>query len=76
MDDMSLKPFMLLIYVPIFLFLEFLQNDMNGTYLKLEGFWLGNNTRSRIFRWTVYSLMITIIYIVGLKAEQFVYANF
>ena len=76
MDDLSLKPFMLLIYVPLFLFVEFLQNDMNKTYLKLEKFWLGNSNRSRIFRWTTYSLIITIIYIVGLKAEQFVYANF
>jgi hypothetical protein len=75
-DDMSTKPFMLLIYIPVFLFLEFLQNDMNKTYLKLERFWLGNNNRSRIFRWTTYSVIITIIYIVGLKAEQFVYANF
>lgn len=76
MDDMSTKPFMLLIYIPLFLFLEYLQNDRKKTYMKLEKFWLGSSTRSRIFRWTTYSVIITIIYIVGLKAEQFVYANF
>jgi hypothetical protein len=67
---------MLVIYIPVFLFLEFMQNDMNKTYLRLEKFWLGSSTPSRIFRWTTYSVIITIIYIVGLKAEQFVYANF
>ena len=75
-DDISTKPFMLVIYIPVFLFLEFMQNDMNKTYLRLEKFWLGSSTPSRIFRWTTYSVIITIIYIVGLKAEQFVYANF
>ena len=75
-DDMSTKPFMVLIYIPIFFVLELLQNDYTAVYQKLENFWLGENRGSRVFRWIAYSTIITIIFIVGLKAEQFVYANF
>jgi alginate O-acetyltransferase complex protein AlgI len=75
-DDMSTKPFMVLIYIPLFLLVELLQNDYSAVYQRLEDFWMGKKRGSLIFRWTVYSIIITIIFIVGLKAEQFVYANF
>ncbi len=65
-----------MIYIPIFLVVELIQNDYSKVYQKVENFWLGSGKINRIFRWTVYSTMITIIYIVGLKAQQFVYANF
>jgi D-alanyl-lipoteichoic acid acyltransferase DltB (MBOAT superfamily) len=76
LEDMSLKPFEVIVYIPVFLLLELIQNDYNETYIKLENSWLADNTRSRIFRWSVYTLLITIIFVVGLKAQQFVYANF
>ena len=75
-NDLSTKPISLLLYIPILLFLELIQNDYSNQYKKLEAFWLGEKNKSRIFRWVVYSIMITIIYVVGLKSQQFVYADF
>jgi hypothetical protein len=75
-NDLSLLPFSLIVYIPVFLFLELIQNDYSNAYKRLEAFWLSDRIRNRIFRWTVYSTIITIIFIVGLKAQQFVYANF
>jgi D-alanyl-lipoteichoic acid acyltransferase DltB (MBOAT superfamily) len=75
-DDLSTKPISLLIYVPLFLLLEYIQNDHSNTYNRIESFWSGDTMKSRIFRWSVYSAMITIMYVVGFKAQQFVYADF
>ncbi len=75
-NDLSTKPISLLLYIPILLFLELIQNDYSNQYKKLEAFWLGEKNKSRIFRWVVYSIMITIIYVVVLKSQQFVYADF
>jgi D-alanyl-lipoteichoic acid acyltransferase DltB (MBOAT superfamily) len=75
-DDLSTKPFSLIIYVPVFLFLELLQNDYSKVYERIYNFWNSEKWVNIVCRWIVYSIMITIIFIVGLKTEQFVYANF
>ena len=75
-NDLSLKPFAVLVYIPAFMFIELLQNDYSETYNKLEKVWLSDKWTGRIFRWTVYSVLITIIYISGLKSQQFIYADF
>ncbi len=74
--DMSTKPFMVLFYIPLFLFFELLKNDYKGLYDKLELSWLGTGTGNRIIRWSVYATVLTIIFVLGLKSQQFVYANF
>ena len=74
--DLSLKPFEVVIYIPLFLFLELMKNDYPNPFNKLEKFWLDDHNRSRIFRWVVYSIVITVIYIAGFKSQQFIYANF
>lgn len=75
-DNLSTKPISLLIYVPIILFIEMIQTDFPKTYSKYLDKWNNGNIVSKIIRWSVYSIIITIIFVVGLKAEQFVYANF
>lgn len=72
--DISIKPFQLIIYVPLVLFMEFLRNDHQDLYERFLTFWCGKN--QKYIRWTVYSVMITIIYISGFKSVQFIYANF
>ncbi|MBK7480418.1 MAG: hypothetical protein IPI69_12335 [Bacteroidales bacterium] len=72
--DLSIKPFQLIIYVPLVLFIEFLRNDHQDIYERFLTFWSGKN--QKYIRWTVYSVMITIIYISGFKSVQFIYANF
>lgn len=76
LDDLSLMPFMLTIYIPVFLFLEFIQNDFSTASNKLENFWLSDRKINRFMRWTIYSILITIIFVAGDKTQQFVYVNF
>jgi alginate O-acetyltransferase complex protein AlgI len=75
-DDLSIKPFELLVYIPVILILELIQNDYNNYYEKINSLWMKDRSKSMILRWTLYSLMITIIFVAGFKAKQFVYANF
>ena len=75
-DDLSTKPFALIIYIPLFLFLELIQEDFSVTFDRINNFWLGDKMKQRMFRWFVYSTIITILFVVGFKAQQFVYANF
>lgn len=72
--DISIKPFQVIIYIPLVLFLEFLRNDHQDKYERLFAIWSGENRK--YLRWIVYSVMITIIYISGFKSVQFIYANF
>jgi alginate O-acetyltransferase complex protein AlgI len=76
LNGISTTPFMLIIYIPVFLFVELIHEDYINTYSIIESFWLGDQKRNRFFRWAVYSLIITILFVVGLKDQQFVYANF
>lgn len=74
--DISVKPFQVLIYIPMVLVLELIKNDYPKLNNSLGRIWFADNNRGRILRWSVYSLMLTIIYISGFKSQQFVYANF
>lgn len=74
--DISVKPFQVMVYIPLVLMLELLKNDYPSLNNRISSIWLANNRLGRILRWSGYSLMLTIIYISGFKAQQFVYANF
>jgi alginate O-acetyltransferase complex protein AlgI len=74
--DPSLKPMEVIIYIPVFLLLELIQNDYKNIYDKLENSWLSDKTKNKLFRWFIYSVIITIMFIVGFKAQQFIYADF
>ena len=76
LDNISLKPFSLIIYIPIFLIIELLQNDFGKFYAKIENFWYREKMLSITLRWLAYSIAITIIFVAGLSAVQFVYVNF
>jgi D-alanyl-lipoteichoic acid acyltransferase DltB (MBOAT superfamily) len=76
LDNISLKPFSLIIYIPIFFFVELLQNDFSAFYAKIEKFWYAETISSRAIRWSAYSIAVTIIFVAGLHAVQFVYVNF
>ncbi|WP_430809857.1 MULTISPECIES: MBOAT family O-acyltransferase [unclassified Carboxylicivirga] len=76
LDALSTKPIFLLIYVPVIFLLELLENDYPDYNAKLRNVWYAKTKKSRILRWGIYSTLITIMFIQGLKSEQFVYANF
>ncbi len=73
---LSMTPFPVILYMAVFLFIELIQNDFTDTFNKLEHFWAGDKRRNRFFRWTTYSFIIAIVYVVGNEAHQFVYVNF
>ena len=76
LGPLSLSPFSVMIYIPILLAIEFIDEDKNSTYEKLNLAWTRGNKKSRLFRWLVYSTAITIIFVVGNEVNQFVYVNF
>ena len=71
---LSVQPYLVIIYIIIFLLLELIKSDFRDTFNKLEYFWLGD--KKRLFRWAIFSLMITLIIIGGSNVEKFVYVNF
>ena len=76
LGPISTKPITLLIYIPVFLLLELLQNDFGVRFNKLEHFWFGDKKMNKLFRWSVYCLIITMIFVVGNEVDQFIYVNF
>jgi D-alanyl-lipoteichoic acid acyltransferase DltB (MBOAT superfamily) len=76
LNNISLKPFQLIIYIPLFMFIELLQNDFEKSFSRIGSFWYGDNLSSQLTRWFVYTVIISIIFVAGLSAEQFVYVNF
>ncbi len=76
LDPISTYPISILFYIPVFIILEIMQNDYRITYNKFEKFWEGEKISGKFLRWSVYSFMITIIYVFGNNVEQFVYVNF
>lgn len=72
----SVQPYMVMIFIAAFLFLELIKVDFRQLFNKLMYIWAGDSRANKFFRWTVYSLIITILLIVGNKSEQFIYVNF
>jgi D-alanyl-lipoteichoic acid acyltransferase DltB (MBOAT superfamily) len=68
--------FMVTVFIAIILGLELFRNDFRESYSKFECYWKGNNNGNRIFRWTVYYLIITIIILAGNIENQFIYSQF
>jgi alginate O-acetyltransferase complex protein AlgI len=75
-DGLTSKPFMLIIYIPLLLFIELLEEDFAFTYKKVDRLWRASDRRSTLLRWIVYSIIISIIFVAGFKDQQFVYVNF
>jgi len=78
LEPMSRQPYSVIIFIPVVLILEFMKNDYQDRYRKLEEFWLRDNIWNRILRWTTYSLIIVfvLLYAVNKEVEQFIYINF
>jgi alginate O-acetyltransferase complex protein AlgI len=67
-----------LVFVLIFLILmkELFESDYKNAATKIAYIWSGNKTINRVFRWTIYSLAITLIFIYGNDFQNFIYAQF
>jgi alginate O-acetyltransferase complex protein AlgI len=69
-------PLSFLILTIVFLFIELIQNDFKNVSKKLEYFWSGDNKINILFRWTIYSSAISILFVLGSEVQQFIYAQF
>ena len=76
LGPLSLSPFSVMIYIPILLAIELINEDKKSAFEKLNLAWTRRNNKSRMFRWLIYSTAITIIFVVGNEVNQFVYVNF
>jgi len=72
----SVQPYMVIIFIAAFLLLELIKVDFRQMFNRLMYIWSGDSRMNKFFRWTVYSIIITILLIVGNKSEQFIYVNF
>jgi D-alanyl-lipoteichoic acid acyltransferase DltB (MBOAT superfamily) len=73
----SIQPYPVAIFIGFFMFFEFIKVDFNKrVYDKFLMLWAGDRRFNRFVRWTVYSVIITILLIVGNKSEQFIYVSF
>jgi len=69
-------PLSALILIIIFLVYEFIQEDLPNIYERLMRFWWSERTYVRYLRWTLYSLVIAIIFVLGNREQQFIYVQF
>jgi D-alanyl-lipoteichoic acid acyltransferase DltB (MBOAT superfamily) len=67
---------LVLVFIFIFLLFEVLKNDFSNIFNKIESYWLSNNIINRIFRWSVYCILITIILVFRNDVQQFIYFQF
>lgn len=75
-DAYALIPLSVWIFILVSLSFELIQNDFQNIYNKLEHFWQGERTCSRLFRWTIYSSVISILFVLGRDIQQFIYSQF
>lgn len=60
----------------LFLVFELLEEDHKGLIEKFKYIWSDGWKWSRLFRWSVYSFILAMLFVLGNKAEQFIYAQF
>ncbi|MBN2165346.1 MAG: MBOAT family protein [Marinilabiliaceae bacterium] len=64
------------VFMFIMLFVELLEEDYSNIYKKIKIFWDGQQKRNMLFRWSVYSIVLTIIFVLGNNVQQFIYSQF
>lgn len=65
-----------MIFAICFLVFEVIKNDYCITYTKIEALWFGNTNRNRIFRWTIYFILVTFVIIFSSNGQEFLYFKF
>jgi alginate O-acetyltransferase complex protein AlgI len=65
-------------FILIFMFFlsELIQEDFAAYSDRLFFLWSANNTWNRLFRWTIYSFILAILFVLGSQITPFIYAHF
>lgn len=69
-------PYSAYLFIVVLFFLELLYNDYRVTSDKIYKFWTSEEKKSTLFRWITYSCVISILFVLGNQAQQFIYAQF
>ena len=52
------------------------KKGVRETYEKLVKFWSASSKGTKIFRWTVYSIILAVLFVLGNQVQQFIYVQF
>lgn len=69
-------PFSSIAFIIILLFAEYIQNDNRKLKVKSDLLWSGKNKQQIILRWLIYAFALTVILVLGNRAQQFIYTQF
>ena len=69
-------PLSALVLILFFMVLEWLEEDYTRIFDSLKLFWSGSGFWNRIFRWSTYSFILTVLYVTGNEIQQFIYVQF
>ena len=69
-------PLSALVLIVVVFIVELIQEDYTGAFDKLNAMWQGNKRRHIFLRWTIYSSMLAMLFVLGNKVQQFIYAQF
>lgn len=64
------------IFILIILAGELLKEDFDIIYNKIENFWLKEGNLHLVLRWSAYSIILSIIYVLGNGGQSFIYVQF
>jgi alginate O-acetyltransferase complex protein AlgI len=65
-----------LLFIVIFMAIEVLKNDFKKIYDQFEKGWMRDQIKYKLFRWSLYFSLITILIILSNEVQQFVYFQF
>ena len=69
-------PYSAIVLMLLYFLYELLQEDFKDTYNKLLDVWSREVKWNRMLRWTVYSSILAILFVLSNEVQQFVYAQF
>lgn len=69
-------PLSAIILLVLYLLIEYLSCDFLAVYIKIKSFWEGGKFMNKLFRWSVYFTMISMLIVLGSEVQQFIYAQF
>lgn len=65
-----------IVFIALLLFFECLENDFKDTYLRIKKFCFQHGRLLNICRWTIYYLMLILVFYLGQGVAQFIYFQF
>jgi len=69
-------PLSAIILVVFVLVLELFEEDYSKLSDRLQRFWSGGGIWNRVFRWSIYSFILSILFVTGNEIQQFIYIQF